>query len=93
MSEAASSRARLAILAAGFLTLGAAKLAGSLGDAPLFRTPWVFYGALVLTGAVGAATVLSALFPRRQTPLVPFVITLLAGALAWLIRPGAVVAA
>jgi hypothetical protein len=47
----------------------------------------------VLTGVAGAATVLNALFPGRQSPLVLFIITLLAGALAWLTRPGATAAA
>ncbi len=45
-----------------------------------------FYGALVLTGTVGLATVLSVSRPDVWPALV---LTILAASLAWLTRPGA----
>lgn len=88
MTASVNSKTKLAILAIPFLAIGAAKLTRSLGDEFQSGTPWIFYGALVLTGVIGAATVMSALFPGRRNPLVPFIITLLAGSIAWLSRPG-----
>lgn len=53
----------------------------------LFVPRWTFYGALVLAYTIGTATVLNVLFPLRQNPLVPLVLTLFAATLAWLTRP------
>ncbi len=53
----------------------------------LFVPRWTCYGALVLAGTIGTATVLNVLFSLRQNPLVPLVLTLLAATLAWLTRP------
>jgi putative oxidoreductase len=95
-----------------FLTIGAAKLTGTLHTVETFRAfgwgqwfryltglvdatgalllfvpRWTYYGALVLAFTIGLGSVLS--FLRLHDSLIPpLALTFMAGALAWLTRPG-----
>ncbi len=57
-----------------------------VGALLLFASRSTCYGALLLACTIGTATVLTVVFSLHQSPLVPFVLTLLAASLAWLTR-------
>ncbi len=70
----------------GFLDLAGARL--------LFAPRWTFYGATMLACSVGTGTLISVTVLRGdptwggpEMVAVPFALTLLAAALAWLTRP------
>ncbi len=60
-----------------------------IGALLLFVPRWTSCGALVLTGTIGMATVLTIGLHLHQNPVIPLVLTFLAGTLAWLARPRA----
>jgi putative oxidoreductase len=115
MTETASRQRPIAIwflrvlLGLAFLTIGAAKLTGTLntvqtfeaigwgqwfryltglldltGAVLVFVPRWTCYGALLLTGTVGLAALLSLTRPNDLWPAVS--LTVLAASLAWMTR-------